>query len=395
MPVNGLTMCEERHFESVAVRDETNRRTFAAGVLPGRGGVPVITRDLDDHGYIAELNALVGEIAQTNEAPVAWEEGAAGSHRYFLTDLGGKLQHAAAVFSDHFLLQHARHQFPPRVALLLRAFERWGNVMDDCRLPYAEGVPVIARLAFKSTVRLIRYAYRSKRFRWATDNDRRRELKEYKSACTYAAALFRVYPVLWVVRVHLYFPHADPYTQLMAMTDWSHLALANAAFARFGRGLRRNRAFADICGWLALRSESYVQGVHFDVLVWVDGHKQIDAVAYADQLGRYWTERCTGPAHVGRALVQRPCRRDGGQINGMEPMLCTDVHGLLAIRAALRAMCSHDYQLRVNTRCEHNFRRGSIRVPSTSRPTWSGQPYDLSAVMRILLGVFGGRQSKR
>lgn len=387
MRASPATRRAERDFESSAAKDETDHRIFAAGVLPERGGRPVITRDIDDHAYIAQLDALVREIVQTNAGPVGWEENGAGSRRYFLTDLGGKLRHAAAVFSDHFLLQHARHQFSPRVALLLRAFERWGGIMDDCTHLYGHGVPVVDRLAFNSTVRLIRYACRSKRFCRAMDNDQRRELKEHQSACIYAAALFHAYPVLWAVRVHLYFPHADPYNHSIAMTDWSHLTLANEAFARFGRALRRNRAFAAVCGWLALRSESYVQGVHFDVLVWVAGSEQITAVEYADRLGQYWTERCTGPAHVGRALVKRPRPRSGGQINGMSPIVCTDVHGLLSIRAALRAMSSSDYQLRVNTRCEHNLRSGSIRVPGASRPAWSGKPYDLSAVMRILVGA--------
>lgn len=384
MPVNDRAMRVERDIEAAVVRDEICRQTFAAGVLPGRAGEPAITQDLDDHAYIADLDALAREIAQYDKAPVGWEIRIVGSRRYFLTDLGQKLQRASALFTSDFLLQHARHQFHPRVTLLLRAFERWADVMGACRYSYADGVPTADRLAFNSTVRLIRYAGRSKRFRAATDNDRRREIKAYQSACTYVAALFRMHPILRVVRVHLYFPHSNPYTQSIAETDWSHLTLAKAGYARFRRALRRNRAFADICGWLATRSESFVQGVRFDVLVFLDGHLPIDAVGYAAQLGQYWTARCTGPAHVGRALVTHPSRRGGGQVNGTGLVACADAHGLLAIRAAIRAMCSHDYQLRVSKRFEHNFRRGSIRVPATSHLAWSGQPYDLSAVMRIL-----------
>lgn len=387
-PENAPARRAERDFESTVARNETCHRMFAAGVLPERGGWAAITRDLDDHAYIAELDALVDEIAQTDKAPIGWEERNDGSRRYFLADLGGKLQHLSSGFSHHFLLQHTRHQFQPRVALLVQAFERWADVMNDCKYPYAVGVPVAARLAFNSTVRLIRYACRSKRFRGATDNDRRREIKEYQSACAYVASLFQVHPMLRVVRVHLYFPHPDPYARSIATSDWSHLTLANTAFAKFGRTLRRNRAFADVCGWLAVRSESFVQGVRFDLLAFLDGRSPINAAGYAAQLGQYWADRCTGPDKVGGALVPHLSSIDGGeQVNGTGLVVCTDAHGLLAIRAAIRAMCSQDYQLRVSKLGEHNFRRGSIRVPLTSRQGWVRQSYDLSAVMRILGGV--------
>ncbi|BFI95964.1 MAG: hypothetical protein RSP_14740 [Rhodanobacter sp.] len=168
MPVNAPALRAEREFESAVARDETCHRTFAAGVLPGRGGKPAITQDLDDHAYIAALDALAREIVQSDKVPLGWEERGTGSRRHYLTDLGKKLQRASANFSHHFLLHHARHQFQPRVALLLRAFERWADVMEDCRHSYVVGVPVASRLAFNSTVRLIRYACRSKRFRRAT-----------------------------------------------------------------------------------------------------------------------------------------------------------------------------------------------------------------------------------
>lgn len=387
MPKNAPARHAERDFESAVERNETCHRMFAAGVLPERGGMAVITRDLDDHAYIAELSALVGEIAQTDKMPVEWEEMGDGARRHFLTDLGKKLQRVCAVFPSHFLLQHARHQFHPRVALLLRAFERWGDVMGEGKYSYDVGVPTAARRAFNSTVLLVRFAYRSKRFRWVTDNDRRREIKEFQSACAYAASLFQVHPMLWVVRVHLYVPHADPHTRSIATSDWSHLELANAAFAKFGRALRRHRTFADVCGWLAVRSEGFLQGVRFDVLVFLDGHKPINAAEYAAQLGQYWTERCTGFDQVGRSLIPHPSPNGGGQVNGTGFVACTDAHGLLAIRGAIRAMCSQEYQLRVSKRYEHNFRRGLIRVPLTPRQGWAGQSYDLSAVVRILGGL--------
>jgi predicted DNA-binding transcriptional regulator AlpA len=378
----------DRDFERGIAKEESHSRAFASGVLPGRRREIVITTDLDEHAYIAEIDELAREIMRSQAAPVGWEDKAFGVRRYFLTELGAKLQRASAGFSDHFMLKHARHHFHPHVTLILRAFERWGERIRTCSYSLPVGIAAIARLAFKSTVRLIRHAGQSRGLRWAMSNDRRRELKEFQSGCAYAASLIRLLPIFRVIRIHLYFLNANQLARSIATDVWLDPMAANASFAKFGRALRRHAAFSDVCGWLAVRSEGLVQGIHFDVMLWLDGRAAIDAAEYAAQLGRYWTERCTGPDHVGRALIPNP--KSARQFNGIEPLSCANVRGLLSIRAAIRAMCSRDYELRAGTGGDHNFRRGLIRVPPPSRMDPGTHSHDLSAVMQILGGAKSG-----
>lgn len=266
-------------------------------------------------------------------------------------------------------------QLSPYITVMLRACQRatqalWWHGGGNLEVDNPRVRAVIERL-----VRFVRRVCRTRRFRRIENNHRRSERKNRVSCCRYMAAVFAEYSKQLIVRVDLYIPHRHK--------EWGESKEAASCIRRYLRAVREDRIVPDVRAWICKRERGPRRGIHFHLLVALDGHKHEKARIYAQRLGEAWEKRFSG----GRGTYFN-CwtRRRDYPYNCLGLVRLNDWRMLRGLYEAIKYMTKNDCH--VETGYDRNLWRGitcaSSKVPKRGAPRRAN--HDLSVVTEILMG---------
>jgi hypothetical protein len=222
-------------------------------------------------------------------------------------------------------------RFNPYITVMIRACQRAMPVIKaqggfDLDLSFAR---VRDRLDW--IVRFVRRACRSVRFKRIEANRARLERKDLKSCCQYMAAGFHQYSDLMLLRVDLYIRPTHK--------TWQDVRIAEKCLRLFLRALAEDRIVPDVKRWICKRECGFDRGIHYHLLVAMDGHKHQSASAFSKMLGEAWVKRC-GPLRA--SYFNCYVRRHLYKYNALGSVHIGDRWMLMGIREAIRYMVKGD-----------------------------------------------------
>ena len=170
-------------------------------------------------------------------------------------------------------------QFNPRITIMLRACQR---AMPAIRRAYGMNIDLSSekvRRRIEWIAHFVRRCCRSSRFRRIEANRTRLEEKNLASCCRYMAEGFGGHTKLLVLRVDLYIRpthHTD-----------EDVRLAERCLKRYLRDLDEERIVPDVLRRICKRECGFDRGMHYHMLVALDGHKHQNARHLSKLLGFY------------------------------------------------------------------------------------------------------------
>jgi hypothetical protein len=373
---------------SIARKEQTYQR-FSRGLIHrvdhGKD-VIAIAPEMSHMRYIKRLDQVARKITTTNDLPVRsvrspWGE----SHK--LTAIGNDiwlLCKNEALHNEAWLPRRdspsgnnslcPAYVFNPYITVMLRVCRRWGPKLAyfsyDSELS-ANEKPV--RDTLEHMVRFVRRVCGSQKFKYIVNNYTRNERENFKSCCHYVAAIFSDHAKLLILRVDLYY--------LPDQKGWANTHEATKGLEKFRRALREGRIVPDVLGWICRREYGFRRGVHYHLMIIVDGHKHRDAANLSKVIGEYWVDRCTGMERKG-SYFNCYVRKDEYEFNGLGLIHLSDRQGLMGIREAIRYITKGDYQLK--TEHERNLWRGIMPDVSVKHGAPRKADHDMTLVREIL-----------
>jgi hypothetical protein len=156
--------------------------------------------------------------------------------------------------------------------------------------------------------------------------------------------------------------------------------MAEQCIKRYRRALSENHIVPDVIRHICVREDGFDRGVHYHLLVALDGHKHRSASFYSRLLGEAWVKRC-GPMRA--SYFNCYVRRNWYQYNGLGSVHVRDCKKLIGMREAIRYMVKGDGY--VMSGYKRNLWRGII---SKDKQPKRGAPrrcvHDMSLVNSVL-----------
>lgn len=275
---------------------------------------------------------------------------------------------------------YSDYQFHPVVSVMLGAVIRWSepiNMWGESSQSRLEGESLEPIEAMNAFVDFVRSVCASQAFRnLLHDHDQQAE-DNFRSGCDFAYWLYGRFSRLTILRIDLYCrPDARGY---------GYSAIANAAITKYLRGLRRDKQIPGYLGCIIKRENGISRGVHFHLMVFLNGHEQKSAWYLTQHLGHAWMKRM-GAAKG--SFFNCYAQKDRYRFNGLGLVHISDLEKLIGLRVALWYMSKQDCSLKVDDSKVRNFWRSPIRGKRSGRgaPRRNG----LELVERAL----GGKRSK-
>ncbi len=300
---------------------------------------------------------------------------------------------------------YKHHRFNPPLTVMLK-------VVDQCSPELwahtRNGDPVLidprTREILENAAASIRASCRSQAYKDEVDNYKRNEEKNIASCCEYLAAQFQRRSQLLILRVDLYFRPA--------FKGWGYTREADGHYARFLRALRENRIVPDVLGYISKREDGIDRGIHFHVLIVLDGHKHRDAANLTRMVGEDWVRRCGHGEYedgvdVGETGKKAKAsyfncytRTDQYRFNCLGLIHPTDTDKLRGLRLAIEYLCKETTQLKpsppkslagdedadtASKKGIRNLRKGIMPKGHSGRGAPRSSGLDTSAIDRELL----------
>ncbi|GAA0260188.1 MULTISPECIES: inovirus-type Gp2 protein [Rhodanobacter] len=267
------------------------------------------------------------------------------------------------------------HAIPnPHITVMIRACMQIAEKLSDFHPgEWADVNEPKIRNAFVQAARFVKRVCNSRRFRTVVLNHERSERKNLKSCWAYAGSLFEKYSKLLVLRIDLYI-HPDSHA-------WSESDRAEWCVSQYLRALRENRLIEpDVKGWIVKREGGFRRGIHFHLMVFLDGHKHQEGHVYSQQLGEAWTSRFSeGKGTFFNCWVLRKKYEH----NALGVVRISDRVMLTGLLIALAYMTKEDCAL--ETGRSRNLRRGIIESSDGPKP---GAPRKTENDLSVLKSVF-------
>lgn len=366
----------ERQFSREVARQEDIRSWVTGWMEPHPDGLFDAPKYAGDLSLLKLLEAAAKRLAKSTQEPCEEAIGRDGVRERWATPTGLRLAAICNMLDSEFVARHRRHAFNPWIKVMVVALCHWhpGHRFDllasRIRIS-AEDQKRLGRM-----VRFVRRVSQSRAFKRKLQDERRLALQNYRSACTYLISMFARYSRLLILRVDLYYTGEG---REKAWTEDAH-----AAFERFVRMLRCGRIVPDVLGYLTSREVGAERGIHFHLLVVMDGHKYRDADGYTRMIGERWVKDYTGP---GRGTFYNCyARRHEHQFNGLGLVHLSDWRKLIGLRRAMLYMTKAEYLIKPKGRGEKNFRRGLVKHVGVKLGAPRQPGHEMSTVWRILAG---------
>ena len=274
----------QKHHEMSAEQREYNHHLL---VRKGnhRDGHIYIGPECDFIEYLIILERLALTIAGSNSLAVERFFNWRGNPRYRLSKLGGSISLECKRYDEDVVNYYEHHRFNPHLTVMLKAMKQWAHELvkytnstdEDVSQEHVRDI-VDKFLAF------VRAEFRSQAFKDEVENYKRNEEKNIASCCKYMAAQFGRRTNLLILRIDFYFRPS--------FKGWGYTREADCKYGLMLRALRENRIVDDVRGYIGKREDGIDRGVHFHVLIVLDGHLHRDALNLTRAVGEYWVERC-------------------------------------------------------------------------------------------------------
>lgn len=340
--------------------------------------------------YMPQLKQLYASILASDDPPVVttsvWRTKQPG---FKLTKLGKKILLACQFFSHRegegrdWQKAYAHHEFHPVISVLFRSVMRWWATIcrweDDSRV-LIEGEPdTVAVEGLRGFVEFVRITCRSQAFKNLLHDHERKAKDNFRSGCDYVIDQFARHSRLLVLRIDLYFrPDAK---------GWGYSKAADKAMTNYLRTLRLGRIVPDYLGFIIKRENGISRGMHYHLMVFLDGHLHRNAYHLTEVMGEAWVKR----VGVDKGSYWNCyANKDLYRYNGLGLVHVSDVEKLIGIRVALFYMSKQDSVLKVDGSRVKNFWR-SLKVKDDSN---RGAPRKNGSGMELVRRLLGGERSK-
>lgn len=281
---------------------------------------------------------------------------------------------------------HAKHEdlartesmvtrFNPHITVMLRACQKAKSAIR-----HADGMAIDlsnekVRRRIEWIARFVRRCCRSSQFKRMESNRTRLEQKNLQSCCRYIADGFQGHSRLLVLRVDLYI---RPTHHTMA-----DVRLAERCLERFLRDLDDGRIIPDMLRRICKRECGFDRGMHYHLLVALDGHKHQSARHLSKLLGEKWLKKC-GPLRA--SYFNCYVRRHQYKYNALGSVHISNWRMLMGIREAIKYMVKGDGY--VMTGHKRNLMRGNMKKQSGSKSK-RGAPRKLGHGMSLVDEILG------
>lgn len=317
-----------------------------------RYGHTYVGQEHDFIYWLLRAEKLVDAIARSDDQPVEVTHDRRGQPRYQLTKIGKAFFNACKGYNPDSAEYYKHHRFNPPLTIVLRIVDQWSPEL--LAHTNRNGDPVLSdsrtREILENAVASIRASCRSQAYKDEVDNYKRNEEKNITSCCEYLAAQFQRRSQLLILRIDLYFRPA--------FKGWGYTREADGHYARFLRALRENRIVPDVLGYTSKREDGIDRGIHFHVLIVLDGHKHRDAANLTRMIGEDWVRRCGDGEYedgvdVGETGKKAKAsyfncytRMDQYRFNCLGLIHPTDADKLRGLRLAIEYLCKETTQLK-------------------------------------------------
>lgn len=350
--INGLLQAEARH---QALAERTVIRMAS-------GGIDVDPNSCDGRFllFASSLLSLHGRLVGSDE-PVLRQVKTTWAKRpgRKLTKLGREIwgvcnRYADAVHSgDEWLQRYGGLRLHPSVSVVLDAVcAEWCSVIEITNpdIAVAEGESIESAL---SAVDRFCASIRSRSSRLAFRNqinahDRKAD-SNFRSAMKLIGALFSSRARMLVLRVDLYIRSEG--------RSWKAGADVEAALDGFLRSVRDGAVVPGYLGFILKRENGVSRGVHFHLLVMLDGHEHKATYYLTSLLGEAWVSRIGADR---ASYFNCYGRSDSYLFNGLGLVHYTDVRKLLGLRLAIWYLSKQDCLLHVDGERVRHFRRSVL-----------------------------------
>jgi hypothetical protein len=267
-------------------------------------------------------------------------------------------------------------RFNPFITVILRACQR---AMPTLRAYGGNGHAIDlnnerVRRKLNWLVSFVRRVARTERFRQFESNRIRLEKQNFERCCQYMASGFAECSNLLVLRVDLYIRQTG--------NAWADTRLAEQCMERYLRALDEGRIVPDMRRRIWKRECGFDRGIHYHLLVALDGHKHQNASAFTKMLGEAWVKRC-GPLRA--SYFNCYVRRHEYQYNGLGSVRLDDTRKLIGIKKAIKYMVKGDGY--VMTGSKRNLRKG--KMPKDCNQPKRGAPRKEGRDMWLVSAILG------
>jgi hypothetical protein len=370
-----------------------------------RYGHTYVGQEHDFIYWLLRAERLVDDIVRSDDHPVEVIPDRRRGSLYQLTKLGKALFSVCKSYNQDSGEYYRHHRFNPALTVMLKVVDGCSSELWACS---RNGEPVPSdprtRELLEAAVASIRASGRSQAYKDEVDNYRRNEEKNITSCCEYLAAQFQRRSQLLILRVDLYFRPA--------FKGWGYTREADRHYARLLRALRENRIVPDVLGYIGKREDGIDRGIHFHVLIVLDGHKHRDAANLTRMVGEDWVRRCghgnyQDGVDVGEAGKKDKAsyfncytRTDQYRFNCLGLIRPTDADKLRGLRLAIEYLCKETTQLKpsppkslkgdqdadiANGKGIRNLRKGIMPKGHSGRGAPRSSGLDTSLIVRELL----------
>jgi hypothetical protein len=354
---------------------------------------PEFRYDVDDQlmlDYMPTLKRLHARLLANDAPPVAatfvrWAQ----RPGFKLTTLGKQVLFACMFFAEredegrNWQHVYTDHQFHPVIVVMFRAVARWWSPIREWTNPSHAMIDCTRDMksveALHSLVDYVRRVCRTQAFKNVLHDHERKAKDNFRSGRDYITEQFERHARLLVLRIDLYFrPDAK---------GWGYSEAADMALTKYLRALRLGRIVPDYLGFIVKREDGISRGMHYHLMVFLDGHLHRNAFHLTERMGEAWVMRVG--ADKGSSF-NCYARKDLFRYNGLGLVHVSDTEKLIGLRIALWYMSKQDCVLMVDNSKVKNFWRGWKVKGHTNRGAPRKRGNDMSLVKRLL----GGERSK-
>jgi hypothetical protein len=345
----------------------------------------------DQHllNFVPQLRRLYDRIVDDDESVVTptfvrW----ANRSGVKLTSLGRQVLGACNYYASqeedqrNWQEAYANHRFHPVVAVMLRAVMRWWRPICQWGEPshaLVDGFDPEAAEKLRQFVEFIRGACRSQEFQTILRDHERKAEDNFASSRDYVSAMFERRARMLILRIDLYFrPDAK---------GWGYSKAANKAIFSFLRALRRGRIVPGYLGFWIKRENGISRGMHYHLMVFIDGDKRYGAWFHTQAMGEAWMKRV---GYDKGSFFNCYARSDRYRYNGLGLVHVSDVEKLIGLRIALWYMTKQDCELKVDNGKKRNC-WGSLKP---GKPDGRGAPRKNGNGLDLVRRMLGGKRSK-
>lgn len=362
-----------------------------------------------EHNFIHWLyraEKLVNAIAQSDDPPIEVAYDRRGRPCNYLTKTGKAFFGLCMSYIQESAEYYKHHRFNPPLTVVMKIVNQWSPELRACTNHNSNPDLTNSRTReiLEIAIASIRAATRCQEYKDEVDNYKRNEEKNIASCCNYLAAQFRRRSQLLILRIDLYFRPT--------FKGWGYTREADEHYARFLRALRENRTVPDVLGYISKREDGIDRGIHFHVLIILDGHKHRDAANLTRMIGDDWVQRCGHGEYKDGVDVGETGKKDKASYfncytrQGQYRFNClglihpTDTDKLRGLRLAVEYMCKETTQLKPSPpksqegdQCAdiasrkgiRNLRKGIMPKGHSGRGAPRSSGLDTSAIDRELL----------